>query len=376
MTALVPHYFSPAITPVSQETGLRKLLKPMVDPATFDFWAGKLNPLWSWDRPLARVLSRHQEALNTISLELQANSHFRGFTPGQHIHVSTEVNGRRTARSYSLTNTPNKSGRLSITIKQVDDGKMSTHLCRHVQVGDVLEISQAFGSMAPPQTSGPWLFLAAGSGITPLMGLTRWLAEGRMPEDLTLIYWVKTRAELCFAQELQSLSKQFSNFKLHIVLTHETDHLPGETQGMLSASQLVELVGDLSAQHVLACGPHGFVETARSLAQGTARSFFAEGFTPASTVAADAQAPATVRVELTRSNKTVEISTGLSILEALEAQGLSPQSGCRMGVCHTCVCTRNKGTVQNMHTGQLHAEEGFDVRLCVSRARTDLTLDL
>ena len=70
------------------------------------------------------------------------------------------------------------------------------------------------------------------------------------------------------------------------------------------------------------------------------------------------------------------MSSGSSLLEALEAQGLNPPSGCRMGVCHTCVCQRHSGTTLDTLTGERNAEPDMAVRLCVSRACSDLSLDL
>lgn len=362
---------------------LRRLLTPVIDPGVFDFWAGLLNPAWSWSRSLARIVARRVEAADTVTLVLKPNAHVGGFLPGQHINVSAEVNGRKVTRSYSLTGLPTARGRrLSITVKRVDGGTLSSHLVQHAQVGDVLEIGPAFGDMVlPAQPQGRWLFLAAGSGITPLMGLTRALAAQGMPVALTLVYWAKTRAELCFINELRALAAREPRFQLQVVLTHETELLPGEHSGLISLNQLQALVPDLQAHEVSACGPGGFVEAARQITQGQVRRFQAEGFTPATPPATadtdDAHAPAqTVQVELARTGRTVQVSTGMSLLEALEAQGLNPRSGCRMGVCHTCVCARHSGSTLDTQTGETQSEPEMAVRLCVTRARSDLRLDL
>ncbi|MDE2401825.1 MAG: ferredoxin reductase [Burkholderiales bacterium] len=343
----------------------------------FDFWVGKLNPAWSWDRPLARVVERRVEALDTVTLVLKPNGHCTGFVPGQHLNVTAEVNGRRTTRSYSLIDVPRRDGRVAITVKRVAHGTLSTHLCQHLRVGDVLELGPAFGAMTlPAQPQGPWLFLAAGSGITPLMSLTRSLAKQGMPVDLTVIYWAKTRAELCFARELRQLAVKFPRFKLQFVLEKEAQLLAGEEAGLISHEQLVRIVGDLSSQQTYACGPAGFVDAARALTAGKVRSFLAEGFTPSAPLSVADAETATVHVHLARSGRDLEIPTNLSILDALEAQGLKPKVGCRMGVCHTCVCTRTSGTTLDMQTGEQDAQPDMDVRICMSRARTDLSLDL
>lgn len=372
---------APAVTGLPPSAPwLQRVVAPLVEPEVFDFWVQHLNPAWSWSRPLATIVERRVEARDTVTLVLQPNRHVGGFLPGQHINVSAEVNGRRVTRSYSLTNTQSRSRRMSITVKRVEGGALSTHLVQQARVGDVLGIGPAFGEMTlPAQPQGRWLFLAAGSGITPLMGLTRALAAQHMPVELTLLYWVKAHAELCFLQELRALSARFPQFRLQVIVTHEAPSVPGEAQGLISAEQLAQLVPSLGEHQVFACGPGGFIETARELCAGRASSFIAEGFTPAAPMALPSLAGVearTVRVTLQRTGRELQLSTGLSLLDALEAEGLNPPSGCRMGVCHTCVCPRIEGTTQDMQSGDTQSESNMAVRLCVSRACTDLTLDL
>lgn len=356
---------------------LARVVAPLIDPSVFDFWAGLINPAWSWARPLARVIERRVEAVDTVTLVLQPNRHCGPVKPGQHINVSAEVNGRRTTRSYSVTNVPGTDGRIHITIKRVDNGKLSTHLCKKTRVGDALELGLCFGEMPlPPHPQGDWLFLAAGSGITPFVSLTRALAAQGMPVDLTLLYWAKTRAELCFVRELRELARSHPRFKLQVILTHEAQCLSDEAQGMISADQLAKLAGDVAGKQVFACGPGGFVDTARALTTDRAKSFMAEGFTPSAPASLDPAAATTVRVNLLQSGRTLEVRSGMSLLTALEQQGLSPASGCRMGICQTCVCTKQSGITQDINTGELDTEAGTAVRLCVSRANSDISLDL
>jgi len=378
--------------PASSAPGLaRRLLDPMVDAGTLDFWVQKVRPTWSWTRTLARVVARRVEAQDAVTLVLEPNGHWAGFVPGQHLNVSAEVQGRRVTRSYSLTDIPRADGRIALTVKRVAHGRLSTHLCQHTRVGDVLELGAAFGDMtlpaAPAKAEGRWLFLGAGSGITPLMSLTRQLASQDMPVDLTLVYWAKTRVEFCFAQELRALAQRHPRLTVRFVLTHEPAQLPDELDGFIDADLLTRLCttdgvapdghAAWADRQVLACGPGGFVDTARALTAQTARSFQAEGFTPTAPAAAPDDAEATtVQVALTRTGRTLTVSSGTSLLDALEAQGLNPPSGCRMGVCHTCVCQRHSGTTLDTQTGERSAEPDMAVRLCVSRACSDLSLDL
>jgi ferredoxin-NADP reductase len=360
---------------VTAAPAFRRIVTPLVDPATFDFWVQKINPLWSWDRVLARVVELRREAEDAVSLVLQPNRHFAGFAAGQHVNVSAQVQGRRSTRSYSFTRPPAADGHLHITVKRVDGGRLSSYLCTQARVGDILELGQAFGSMTlPAPATADLCFLAAGSGITPLMALTRAWAQAGASTALSLVYWARTRAQLCFAEELQKLAQQLPQFTLHLITTHERAGAPCAAHGLISADMLQQHLPDLARRQVLACGPGGFVQTARTLCD-KAMAFMGEGFT-APSLADDSTGPASVDVTLRKSQRTVTVSTGVSLLEALEAAGLNPAHGCRMGVCHTCSCTRTSGTTQNLHTGALESESGLDVRLCMSRARTPLTLDL
>lgn len=362
----------------SAQPGWQRLLAPVVDPMVFDFWAQRLNPVWSWAQPLARVVERIEEAPDTVTLVLAPNRHVGPFQPGQHMNLTAEVQGRRLTRSYSLTGIPRPDGRLSFTIKRMPGGLLSTHLVQHTRVGDVLGLGPAFGDMVLPRSvHGRWLFLAAGSGITPLIGLTRALAARQMPVNLQLLYWVRQREELCFVPELKALAARHPHFRWQPIVTEQPMLQPGEVGGLISAEQLSALVPDLVERQVHVCGPGGFVATARELTEPVAQRFVAEGFTPPPVVAPTEPAEATtVQVHLQRSGRTLAVRTDETLLQALEAQGLNPPSGCRMGICHTCSCPRVDGRTQDSLTGELTQEATQPVRLCVSRACTNLTLDL
>lgn len=354
---------------------LSHLVRPLVTPAVFDFWTRELGLTLAWNRTLARVIARQVEAQDHVTLVLQPNGRFQGFRPGQHVNVTVAVDGVRLTRSYSLTDVPQRDGTVALTVKRIDGGKVSTQLCTRTQVGDVLELGPAFGALTlPDPLPNRLLFLAAGSCITPLMSLTRALAAQAMPVPLTLVYWARHRAELCYAEELRALAVRYPRFQFHVVLTREPVRLSTERFGRPSVSLLAAMVPDLGERTVYACGPGGFVASVRDIVAPVARGFQAEAFTPLSS--ATTTETGTVRVTLAASQQTLELPTGQPLLTALEAAGVHPPSGCRMGVCHTCVCRKLEGTTQDLHTGDVQTEADTALRLCVSTARSDLILEL
>lgn len=369
----------PAVSPVrhpapTRQRGLRRLLQPFVAPEVFDFWARSIHPTLAWERVLARVVERRREAADAVTLVLKPNRNFAGFTPGQHVNVSTEINGVRVTRAYSLTDIPRADGLLRLTVKQIAGGRVSSEFCERIKPGAVLELGPAFGEMVLPQrVQAPVLLAAAGSGITPLMSLVRALAAQGMPVATTLLYWTRKRDERCFVPELAALSAQYPRLRVRYLLTRETAAAADEAEGRPDAARLAQWLPDLAQHAVYACGPAGFVETLRTLTATQAASFQAEAFTlpePA------ADAVGSVRVHLAASGRTLELPRGRPLLVSLEENGIRPIYGCRMGICNTCACGKLDGATQNLRTGTRCDEPEQALRLCVSGPCSDLTLDL
>lgn len=353
---------------------LRRVMAPFVAPPVFDFWAQKVNRTLSWERPLARVVGRRVTARGVVTLQLRANRHFRGFQAGQHVPVSVEVDGVRMTRTYSPVTPWRADGRLSITVKAVAGGKVSNALLNDVAVGDVLELGPAFGDMVLPAdaASRRWLLVAGGSGITPLMCLLRALLAENPEADITLMQWARERVDLCFSDEFARLQARHANLRVVPVLTRETRLLPTEQTGRPDDALFRAQMPDLGNRSVRACGPWGFVDAVRSLLAGHCADFASESFTPPP---ANVSAGEAVTVTLALSGRQLQVPSGVPLLESLEAAGLQPEHGCRMGVCNTCVCNKRDGSTEHVHSARRDDEAG-PVRLCVSAPRSDITLEL
>ena len=355
---------------------LARLAEPLVSAPVFDFWAARLGGTLAWRRTLARVVERHVEARDTVTLVLQPNRHFRGFRPGQHVNVTVAVNGVQLTRSYSFSDAPRADGRVTITVQHVPGGRVSEQLARRTAVGDILELGEAWGDMTADAVGAdrPLLLLAAGSGITPLRSLLRDRLARSGDAPVVLAYWARTRADLAFLEEFRTLATRDRRFRFQPFLTQETGLAAGELSGRVTAGALADLIPAGIAPVACACGPQGFVDSVSALAGPLAARVFAESFTPMAVPAvADA---GTVQVTLARSGRTLAVDAGQPLLAALEAEGVYPPSGCRRGICHSCACTKSAGVTEDVQSGVLDREDHATVRLCVNRARTDLTLDL
>ncbi|MBB3846427.1 ferredoxin reductase [Xanthomonas arboricola] len=355
-----------ASPPKSKSPLPTRLARRLVSPQLFDFWATRLNPLWTLERPMARLVARTAASRDAVTLVLRPNGHWQGLQAGQHVSLGVEIDGRRLLRSYSPTVLAD--GRLAITVKAIEGGLVSRYLAGAAPIGTVVSLDPAFGDMLLPTTPTPLLLLAAGSGITPMRALLQAAAQAGMPMDVDLLYWVRQRDEACFVDEFEAMAAAHPRLRVRLLTTRE-----GATPAARIDTYPLEQIADLSSRHVMVCGPGGFVQAARVRLQGRVAAFQAEAF---SVPTLEDGETGDVQVQLSRSGRTLSLPRGQSLLEGLEAQGLRPKYGCRMGICNSCACARQSGTTRHLLTGERSNEPTAQVRLCISAPSTDLILDL
>ncbi|QDS18323.1 ferredoxin reductase [Xanthomonas arboricola] len=355
-----------ASPPKSKSPLPTRLARRLVSPQLFDFWATRLNPLWTLERPMARLVARTAASRDAVTLVLRPNGHWQGLQAGQHVSLGVEIDGRRLLRSYSPTVLAD--GRLAITVKAIEGGLVSRYLAGAAPIGTVVSLDPAFGDMLLPTTPTPLLLLAAGSGITPMRALLQAAAQAGMPMDVDLLYWVRQRDEACFIDEFEAMAAAHPRLRVRLLTTRE-----GATPAARIDTYPLEQIADLSSRHVMVCGPGGFVQAARARLQGRVAAFQAEAF---SVPTLEDGETGDVQVQLSRSGRTLSLPRGQSLLEGLEAQGLRPKYGCRMGICNSCACARQSGTTRHLLTGERSNEPTAQVRLCISAPSTDLILDL
>lgn len=352
-----------------------RLFNTVIDHHAADFWLQKLNPLWSTGQALGKIIKKQQIANDMLSLTIQTNRHFRAGLAGQHHPVIIECDGSRYERSYSLTVL--NPQQVLLTVKKVAQGVVSGWLFDQAQVGDMIEFGRPYGEMCLNTTQPNLVLVAAGSGITPMYSLLESLAQQNdfNQKNVQLLYWVKSAADCAFQQRFAQLSQQYPNFKFQIFFTQADPSDQAIASSALhqriNASHL-DVVSDIANSSVYACGPSGFVAKAEALfAQSPDLKTEAFSLSPMVN-----DATGTVSITLSKSQKTVTIPKGQSILEGLEQQNIRPTYGCRMGICNKCVCPKAQGATKNLVNGSENTEPGNLLKLCVNSAQTDLIIDL
>ncbi|MEY4545643.1 MAG: hypothetical protein RL685_1838, partial [Pseudomonadota bacterium] len=172
-------------------------IDPKVD---LPIWSGRDTPLY--------VTEIVQDTHNVYTFRLQGDPLCRFvYWPGQFCTLVVNIDGKKVVRSYSISSSPTRPFVLEVTIKRVPGGLVSNWLPDHLKVGDRLEISGPKGRfcLVPGQIPKKMLFLSAGSGITPLMSMSRWLCDLSANVDVKFLNSIQAPQDLVFRGELDML---------------------------------------------------------------------------------------------------------------------------------------------------------------------------
>ncbi|MDP7703539.1 MULTISPECIES: ferredoxin reductase [unclassified Mycobacterium] len=346
---------------------IRKLAARITTPLLPDDYLRLANPLWSARELRGRVVEVRRETEDSATLVIKPGWGFSfDYQPGQYIGIGLFIDGRWRWRSYSLTSSPVSAGTITITVKAMPEGFLSTHLVAGVEPGTIVRLAAPQGNFVLPDPAPPAiLFLTAGSGITPVMSMLRTLLRRNQIGDIAHLHSAPTEADVMFAAELAALADSHPGYRLSIRETR--------AQGRLDLSRLDHEVPDWRERQTWACGPEGMLDQATKVwgAAGIADRLHLERFA----VAKAAPAGAGGTVTFARSGKSVAADAATSVMDAGEGAGVQMPFGCRMGICQSCVVDLVEGHVRDLRTGQEH-DPGTRVQTCVSAASGDCVVDI
>src|SRR5690349_3960521 len=158
---------------------LRRFAELAVTPLVPDDYLDLFSPLRRGAALRGRVVQVIPETRDAATLVIRPGADWAGHVPGQYVRVGIDVDGVREWRAYSLTHGPRRDRFISITVKAVPDGKVSHHLVHDTRPGTLVHLEQATGDFVLPDFSGvepvetKLLFVTAGSGVTPVIGMLR-----------------------------------------------------------------------------------------------------------------------------------------------------------------------------------------------------------
>jgi ferredoxin-NADP reductase len=301
--------------------------------------------------------------------------------PGQFLTFQWTIDGRRVTRSYTISSSPVHENYVEITPKRMEDGCVSVFLNERAKPGLAVEASGPYGQFYFDETLHKSIVLiAAGSGITPMISMLRYIDELEHTTPVTLLYCVRTGADIIFEKELMRLSRSIPNFKYDVCLSRPDPTWEGHS-GRLTEEFVTQNVTDLNAPTFFLCGPKGFMENARQILStlGVNQERILQESFGEREPATESRSLETRPVETVvfmRSQKVCQVSAGSTLLDLAERNGVQIPFGCRQGQCGTCATRVLSGTVQMDVEIGLSAEQknaGY-VLPCVSRAEGTVVL--
>ncbi|MGN7778326.1 2Fe-2S iron-sulfur cluster-binding protein [Mycolicibacterium sp. 22603] len=272
------------------------------------------------------------------------------YSPGQFLtlRVPSERTGS-VARCYSLSSSPARDEKLTVTVKRTADGYASNWLCDNAHPGMRMHVLAPSGTFVPKTLDTDFLLLAAGSGITPMMAICKSaLAEGT--GKVVLVYANRDENSVIFAETLRELAAAHPD-RLTVIHWLET------VQGLPNTDALATLVRPFAAHEAFICGPGPFMSAAEAACKTVdARHIHIEVFKsldsdPFAQVVIDVEedddrGPAQAIVELDGTTHEIEWPRKAKLLDVLLNKGLDAPFSCREGHCGACAVLMRKGDVE------------------------------
>ncbi|WP_114701370.1 flavin reductase family protein [Psychrobacter proteolyticus] len=392
----------------------------IIQRAFVDFIGSRLHPLWSLTTPKLRLIARYTLSDDLIALRFETNRAFRqqtsevmgGWQGGQYLDLRVFIDGVYYQRSYSIvglahqplwwlddaTERHTADQRHTVTIAIKPQGLVSDYLTKQMPLASVVDTSLPLGHFTLGQTSIvgqeisendkpiPLLFIAGGSGITPMLGLiNQALSNGH---QVTLLHYSRTVSSK-LKHQWQQLNDAYPDFIYHLINTEDPTTYLASTR-YLSAEGLLSLNLPLSDTQIFACGSQallaGLYKAAAEITLSTNKqlrdNIIVENFGNA-LADVDISSNQTFDKIISVEERTVylrsrqrQFVSDTTILAAAENADVRLAHGCRQGICQLCRCNKVSGVVKNVQTGTVSGEGYESIQTCINIAMTDVVLDV
>jgi ring-1,2-phenylacetyl-CoA epoxidase subunit PaaE len=311
----------------------------------------------SFHKLSVKDIKRETEKSVSISFEIPENlKDTFSFKAGQYITLKTLIDGHEIRRDYSLCVSP-KSGELKIAIKEITDGTFSAYANDTLKIGDVLEVAPPKGRFVftpnDSKTKNIALF-AAGSGITPILGIIKCALEEEIHSKVILVYGNKTTKDTMFLNELLELQHQYKErFSIQFVFSQqdEDDSIFGRIEKSTVNYVVKNQHKHIEVDAFYLCGPEAMIHTVKDVLTGHGidenRIHFELFKTAKPDEVEDTNASeiGKTKITVTVDDETTsfEMSQKQTILEAALDEDLDAPYSCQGGICSSCLARITEG---------------------------------
>lgn len=349
----------------------------------------KMWNAWSDTEPLECV-AIHPECENVATFTFRAPSGaLFAFDPGQFLTLEIPVDGGTVHRTYTISSSPSRPRSIGITAKAQEDSIGTRWMLDHLKPGMRMRAIGPAGVFSNARSNNTkFLFLSAGSGITPMMSMTTCMWDEGQAVDVVFVNSARRPSELLFRQSLEHIASRCSGLQLHHVVDgSDPSEAWGGYQGQLDAQLLAEIAPDFMEREVYCCGPEPYMAAMRNALESLGydmvgyhqESFGAppspdEETEPTEAFSAEAQA----EVHFTASDSRKTCAPSDTILSAAKSAGIPIPTGCTFGLCGTCKVKKTSGEVTMEHNGGI-TEQDIDagyILACCSKPLGKVSIDL
>ncbi|HSN30202.1 MAG TPA: 2Fe-2S iron-sulfur cluster-binding protein [Kofleriaceae bacterium] len=346
----------------------------------------KVKPFWSGELLLARIFDETHDVKTFRFVNPDGGKLPFEHVSGQYLNLKLEIDGKRVNRSYTIASSPTRQHYCEISVKRAQLASKWIH--ENWREGMRIKIGAPSGKFFfAGHEAERVVLIAGGVGITPMMSITRSLTDRGWKGDIYLVFSVRKKQDVIFADELRYLQARYPNLHVLVTLTNDPDAEHDGARGQISREMLESFIPSFERGPVMLCGPDPMMTAMRQLLVGMGipdAEVHQEAFLAPPPMSLEEAAAAeaveiadTATINFARSGKTAEATRDQTVLEIAEENGISIPFECRSGICGQCKTKLVSGKVA-MDTQDaltpVDRAKGL-ILVCQARCAKDIVLD-
>lgn len=345
---------------------------------------------WNDRLQVLEVIGVTEEApqVKTFTFRSDAQTWFR-YKPGQFVTLELPTGEGPLHRTYTLSSSPSRPFSIAVTVKAQSGSVGTQWMFDNLVPGVRVKALGPIGDFTHHNHPAPkYLFISAGSGVTPMMSMLRWLNDCAPWTDVSFINCARRPEEIIFRKELELLGANMPGLSLGFMIEQRSASRESwfGHMGRIDAIRLPLLSPDFHEREVFCCGPDPFMRAVRGMLDAAGfdmKHYHQESFgaPPAAALPIVPEhksvAEAMLPIRFADSNIDGNCVAGQTVLQAARASGVRISAACEFGLCGTCRVKKVSGEVEMNHNGGIlddEIAEGF-ILACCSRPLSALEIE-
>lgn len=194
-----------------------------------------------------------KESNNIITLKFKPKfGKVFNYVPGQYLYIKIKnPKVPSDVHPFTISSSPTEEGFVGVTVKELGDFSSNLDM---VKVGDSAYIDGSYGNFSYlKHKSDKLCFIAGGIGITPFLGMLRYIKANDTNKSVKLLWGVTDESEIILKDEFQNFSRTLNDFEFIPVLSNVPNY-KGE-KGFVDEEKIRKYVQNISDYDFYICGP-------------------------------------------------------------------------------------------------------------------------